>query len=49
MLSQLYMLARVMKGAWEFAQPVNMCFVDLEKAYDRVNTVSCGWRIGIVG
>ena len=23
-------------GAWEFAQPVHMCFVDLEKAYDRV-------------
>jgi len=23
-------------GAWEFAHPVYMCFVDLEKAYDRV-------------
>ncbi|TWW59207.1 hypothetical protein D4764_06G0007370 [Takifugu flavidus] len=23
-------------GSWEFAQPVHMCFVDLEKAYDRV-------------
>ena len=24
------------EGAWEFAQPVNMCFVALEKAFDRV-------------
>ncbi|KAK3560032.1 hypothetical protein QTP86_033830, partial [Hemibagrus guttatus] len=26
----------VLKGSWEFAQPVHMCFVDLEKAFDRV-------------
>ncbi|KAK3542751.1 hypothetical protein QTP70_001881 [Hemibagrus guttatus] len=26
----------VLKGSWEFAQPVHMCFVDLEKACDRV-------------
>ncbi|KAI3374811.1 hypothetical protein L3Q82_021033 [Scortum barcoo] len=25
-----------LKGLWEFAQPVHMCFVDLEKAFDRV-------------
>ncbi|KAK3571287.1 hypothetical protein QTP86_005927 [Hemibagrus guttatus] len=24
------------RGSWEFAQPVHMCFVDLEKAFDRV-------------
>ncbi|TWW67411.1 hypothetical protein D4764_02G0004520 [Takifugu flavidus] len=24
------------RGSWEFAQPVHMCFVDLEKAYDGV-------------
>ncbi|KAI3354103.1 hypothetical protein L3Q82_018655 [Scortum barcoo] len=24
------------EGLWEFAQPVHMCFVDLEKAFDRV-------------
>ncbi|KAI3360558.1 hypothetical protein L3Q82_002435 [Scortum barcoo] len=24
---------RVLEGLWEFAQPVHMCFVDLEKAY----------------
>ncbi|KAK3574423.1 hypothetical protein QTP86_006591 [Hemibagrus guttatus] len=26
----------VLKDSWEFAQPVHMCFVDLEKAFDRV-------------
>ncbi|KAK3507907.1 hypothetical protein QTP70_002569 [Hemibagrus guttatus] len=26
----------VLKGSWEFAQPVHMCFVDLEKAFDHV-------------
>ena len=35
-LDQLYTLQRVLEGAWEFAQPVHICFVDLEKAYDRV-------------
>ncbi|TWW77869.1 hypothetical protein D4764_12G0012590 [Takifugu flavidus] len=36
LVDQLYTLSRVFKGAWEFAQPVHMCFVDLEKAFDRV-------------
>ncbi|KAK3569663.1 hypothetical protein QTP86_002629 [Hemibagrus guttatus] len=35
-LDQLYTLHRVLGGSWEFAQPVHMCFVDLEKAFDRV-------------
>ncbi|KAK3520909.1 hypothetical protein QTP86_002418, partial [Hemibagrus guttatus] len=35
-LDQLYTLHRVLEGPWEFAQPVHMCFVDLEKAFDRV-------------
>ncbi|KAK3518049.1 hypothetical protein QTP70_033271 [Hemibagrus guttatus] len=35
-LDQLYTLHRVLKGLWEFTQPVHMCFVDLEKAFDRV-------------
>ncbi|KAK3544065.1 hypothetical protein QTP86_000871 [Hemibagrus guttatus] len=26
----------VLEGSWEFAQPVHMCFADLEKAFDRV-------------
>ncbi|TWW74365.1 R2 Retrovirus-related Pol polyprotein from type I retrotransposable element [Takifugu flavidus] len=34
-VDQLYTLSRVFEGAWEFAQPVHMCFVDL-KAFDRV-------------
>ncbi|TWW64247.1 hypothetical protein D4764_03G0012550 [Takifugu flavidus] len=32
----LFTLAGLLEGSWEFAQPVHMCFVDLEKAYDRV-------------
>ncbi|TWW71179.1 hypothetical protein D4764_17G0006620 [Takifugu flavidus] len=35
-VDQLYTLGRVFEGAWEFAQPVHMCFLDLEKAFDRV-------------
>ncbi|KAK3533035.1 hypothetical protein QTP70_006219 [Hemibagrus guttatus] len=35
-LDQLYTLHRVLEGSWEFAQPVHMCFVNLEKAFDRV-------------
>ncbi|KAI3375494.1 hypothetical protein L3Q82_003824 [Scortum barcoo] len=42
-LDQLYTLHRVLEGLWEFAQPVHMCFVDLEKAFDRVpHVVFCG-------
>lgn len=33
---QLFSLARILEGAWEYAHPVHMCFVDLEKAYDWV-------------
>ncbi|XP_008277681.1 glycerol-3-phosphate transporter [Stegastes partitus] len=33
-LDQLYALHQVLEGSWEFAQPVHMCFVDLEKALD---------------
>ncbi|KAK3552040.1 hypothetical protein QTP70_031577 [Hemibagrus guttatus] len=35
-LDQLYTLHRVLEGSWKFAQPVHMCFVDLEKAFDCV-------------
>ncbi|KAK3542555.1 hypothetical protein QTP86_029613, partial [Hemibagrus guttatus] len=35
-LDQLYTLHRVLEGSFEFAQPVHMCFMDLEKAFDRV-------------
>ncbi|KAI3366227.1 hypothetical protein L3Q82_010063 [Scortum barcoo] len=32
----LYPSTGWLEGLWEFAQPVHMCFVDLEKAFDRV-------------
>ncbi|KAI3351356.1 hypothetical protein L3Q82_005899 [Scortum barcoo] len=32
----LYPPQDALKGLWEFAQPVHMCFVDLEKAFNRV-------------
>ncbi|GAA6099877.1 uncharacterized protein LOC114443009 [Tachysurus ichikawai] len=35
-LDHLYTLTRLLEGSWEFAQPVHMCFVDLEKAFDCV-------------
>ncbi len=35
-MDQLFTLARVLEGARDFAQPVYMCFVDLEMAYDSV-------------
>ncbi len=35
-LDQLYTLSRMLEGSWEFAQPIHMCFVDLEKAFDCV-------------
>ncbi|KAK3550827.1 hypothetical protein QTP70_005743 [Hemibagrus guttatus] len=45
-------LYRVLEGSWEFAQPVHMCFVDMEKAF---NNVPCGilwevlWEYGVQG
>ncbi|KAK3564604.1 hypothetical protein QTP86_023765, partial [Hemibagrus guttatus] len=51
-LDQLYTLHRVLKGSWEFAQPVHMCFVDLEKAF---NHFPCSilwevlWEYGVRG
>ena len=36
MTDQLFTLSRILEGAWEYAYPVYMCFVDLEKAYDWV-------------
>ena len=34
---QLFTLARLFKGSWEFVLPVYMCFVDLEKASNGVH------------
>ena len=33
---QLFSLSQIFERMWVYAQPVYMCFVDLEKAYDRV-------------
>jgi len=38
-------LARILKGAWEFAKPVRISFVVLEKAFD---CVPCGVLWGIL-
>ncbi|KAI3360417.1 hypothetical protein L3Q82_002321 [Scortum barcoo] len=42
-LDQLYTLHRVLEGLWEFAQPVHMCFVDLDKAFGRVPCLLVGY------
>jgi len=33
---QLFTLAQVYEKSWEYGKPVHTCFIDLEKAYDRV-------------
>jgi len=38
-VDQLFTLTRILDGSLEFAQPFYMCFVDLEKAFDRVPRV----------
>ena len=45
-MDQLFTFLQIVEGAWEFANPVGMCFVDLEKAYD---TVSQGilWEVQV--
>ncbi|KAI3355288.1 hypothetical protein L3Q82_018143 [Scortum barcoo] len=47
-LDQLYTLHRVLEGLWEFAQPVHMCFVDLEKAFDPSVPRGILWGCSIV-
>ena len=34
-VDQLFTLAVILEGSWDFALSVYICFVDLEKAYDR--------------
>ena len=35
-VDQLFTLAGLLEGSWEFANPVYMCFVDLGNVYDHV-------------
>jgi len=35
-VDQFFTLGSLLEGSWEFAQPVHMCFVDVEKVFDRV-------------
>ena len=42
-MDQLFTLTRILEGAWEYAHPVYMGFVNLGKAYDRVP-----WQILLV-
>lgn len=41
-LHQLFLLAWIFEVSREFAELVYMCFVDLEKAFNRILWVSCG-------
>lgn len=36
-MDQLCTLADLVRGSWEYAQPVYMCLMDLEKPYDWVS------------
>ena len=35
-MDQIFALQQVFEKSWEYAKKVNACFVDLEKAYDRI-------------
>ena len=35
-MDQLFTLMQIVEGEWEFANPVYMCFADLEKTYNFV-------------
>uniref|UniRef100_A0A8C6PMX5 Reverse transcriptase domain-containing protein n=1 Tax=Nothobranchius furzeri TaxID=105023 RepID=A0A8C6PMX5_NOTFU len=48
-LDQLYTLRGILEGAWEFAQPVYMCFVDFEKAFGHVPRGSHLQEYGVPG
>ena len=35
-MDQIFVLQQIFEKSWEYANEVNACFVDLEKAYDRI-------------
>ena len=35
-MDQIFALQQILEKSWEYAKVVNACFVDLEKAYDRI-------------
>ena len=35
-MDQIFALQQIFEKSWEYAKEVNACFVDLEKAYDRI-------------
>ena len=35
-MDQIFALQQTFEKSWEYAKEVNSCFVDLEKAYDRI-------------
>lgn len=52
LLEPLISLSKIFERAWEFDQPVYMCFVDLEKAFDRVPLSILWvvlWKCGVCG
>ena len=40
-VDQLYTLNRILEGAWEFPQPVYMCFVDFESCGGCSGSMEC--------
>ena len=35
-MDQIFALQQIFEKSWEYAKEVNACFVDREKAYDRI-------------
>lgn len=48
-LDQLFILSRIFEGASEFAQPVDMCFVDLEETSEHVPWGVLWWELACMG
>ena len=48
-MNQPCTLTRVLEGAWEFDKPVHMCFVELEKVFDRVHEDVLWWVLSEYG